>query len=239
MLLLDLTLDKPELNLALDEALLESAEANDTHPEVLRFWEPDQPFVVLGRSSPIETEVNLDFCRQNSIPVLRRNSGGATVVSGPGCLMYCLLLSYDTRPELRMLDQAHDFVMNKMAAAVTSLGIECQTKGICDLTVKGQKVSGNSLRCKRRHFIYHGTFLYQLDPELIANCLRTPVRQPEYRKNREHIDFLTTLEVEGDVLREAIRIHWQAGDPFVNWPKYETRELARTRYLTESWINCR
>ncbi len=34
------------------------------------------------------------------IPVLRRASGGAAIVIGPGCLMYALVLSYELRPSL-------------------------------------------------------------------------------------------------------------------------------------------
>ena len=51
MKLLDLTLDSPAENLALDEALLEQAEA-DGPQEVLRLWEPESPLVVMGRRWP-------------------------------------------------------------------------------------------------------------------------------------------------------------------------------------------
>jgi len=51
MKLLDLTLPSPAENLALDEALLDAAEAGEMADEVLRFWESPQPLVVVGRSS--------------------------------------------------------------------------------------------------------------------------------------------------------------------------------------------
>ena len=83
----------PAENLALDEALLLTAEEEKRQQEVLRLWEPRQPFVVLGSSSRIAAEVRLDGCRDRGIPVLRRTSGGAAIVAGPGCLMYALVLS--------------------------------------------------------------------------------------------------------------------------------------------------
>ena len=46
--------------------------------------------VVVGRSSRLDEEVHLDACRAAGVPVLRRPSGGAAIVSGPGCLMYAL-----------------------------------------------------------------------------------------------------------------------------------------------------
>jgi N-acetylneuraminate synthase len=61
--------------------------------------------VVIGRSSKAEEEVRLDYCRAHEIPVQRRASGGAAIVSGPGCLMYAVVLSYQLRPALRSLDE--------------------------------------------------------------------------------------------------------------------------------------
>ncbi len=95
MRLLDLTLETAEENLALDEALLDEAEAGREPREVLRIWESPRPLVVLGRSSQVSHEVELAFCRQQGIPVLRRASGGAAIVAGPGSLMYAVVLSYD------------------------------------------------------------------------------------------------------------------------------------------------
>ena len=79
MKLLDLTLDTPEENVALDQALLDHAEAGGEPSELLRLWESPSPMVVIGRSSKIDTEVNRDFCRRADVAVLRRSSGGPAV----------------------------------------------------------------------------------------------------------------------------------------------------------------
>ena len=84
MLLLDLTLPGAAENVALDEALLDEAEASSSPHELLRWWEPAAPLVVLGRSSKPEVEVRLDACARAGVPVIRRTSGGATIITGPG-----------------------------------------------------------------------------------------------------------------------------------------------------------
>ena len=63
MWFLDLTLETPAANLALDEALLEEAELGETPCELLRVWEPTSPLVVLGRSSQIQNEVRVENFR--------------------------------------------------------------------------------------------------------------------------------------------------------------------------------
>jgi lipoate-protein ligase A len=102
--LLDLTLPTAAENLALDEALLDEAEAAGGSQELLRLWEPQQTLVVVGRGSQLAHEVDLAACRRDGVPVLRRSSGGAAIVSGRGCLMYAVVLSQTLRPELRSID---------------------------------------------------------------------------------------------------------------------------------------
>ena len=142
MKLLRLTLDRPAENLALDEALVETADNSQTHDEVLRLWEPKQNSVVIGRSTPLHAEVDVAWCQENGIPMYRRVSGGASIVTGPGCLMYAVLLDLRQRPHLRMLDQAHRFVMQTMATALQSIGIASEIKGTCDLTIDWSKSLG-------------------------------------------------------------------------------------------------
>jgi lipoate---protein ligase len=118
---LDLTLPTPAENLALDEALLEEAEAAAGPVETLRFWEPVQNMVVVGRSSYVDNEVHQDACRELGIPIFRRVSGGAAIVTGPGCLMYSLVLSYESRPGLRTVSLAHKSILGTLADALNSL----------------------------------------------------------------------------------------------------------------------
>lgn len=94
MRLLDLTLPTPIENLALDEALLEELDEQGGEP-ILRFWESERPFVVLGASCRIHDDVHVKACADDGVPLLRRASGGGTVLQGPGCLSYALLLPLD------------------------------------------------------------------------------------------------------------------------------------------------
>jgi len=222
--------------------------------EWLRLWEPAQPFVVLGRSSRAGGEVDLAACRQANLPVLRRSSGGAAVVVGPGCLMYSVVLSYEQRPRLRAIDQAHRFVLERHVTALRPSGFQVGTAGTSDIVFgePPRKFSGNSLRCKRTHLLYHGTLLYNFDLSLIARCLHSPPRQPDYRKDREHASFVANLPVSGTDLRRAIRSVWHAhprstsgpgrsadvGDSPISALVRITSDLVGERYGKDPWTFC-
>lgn len=235
MRLLNLTLPTPEENLALDEALLDEAEATGDTQGVLRLWEPTAPFVVMGRSSKVELEVHLAECIQREIPVLRRSSGGASIITGPGCLMYAVVLSYERYPALRMLDQAHQFVLGRVAAAFDSVLPNLSRQGTSDLTMGDRKFSGNSLRCKRTHLVYHGTLMYDFPLELISACLKSPPRQPDYRQRREHGAFLMNLPLGRTPLEQALITTWEAHETLTTWPRQRVVELAAQRYERVEW----
>lgn len=238
---LDLTLANPAENVALDEALLAAAEQSATEVGLLRLWEADSPFVVLGRASPADREVNREACQNRGIPVLRRASGGATVVGGPGCLMYAVILPYEGNPQLRQLDLCHQFVMTRLREAANAAmnsqegAPQIGLQGICDLTLGGRKFSGNSLRCRRTHFLYHGTVLYDFDLTIISELLGTPTRMPDYRESRDHAEFVTNFPSTAAKLREAIAQAWQATQPANDWPREEVRRLVHEKYTQADW----
>lgn len=232
---LDLSLQEAEANLALDEALLMEAEGSDRPIETLRLWQFAAATVVIGRGSKIGGEVDLDYCRGAAIPVLRRCSGGAAIVAGPGCLMYSVVLDLQRRPGLRKVDEAHAWVMSRLAAAVRRQLESVAWQGTCDLTFEGRKFSGNSLRIARDHLLYHGTILHDADLERIAMCLKTPPRQPDYRAGRSHGDFVTNVPIDPRRLADDIAIAFEATTSATTWPEDLMNELLSERYRSIAW----
>ncbi len=235
MHLLELTLPTAAENVALDEALLEQAEADGGDQEVLRIWEAPEPMVVIGRSSRIADEVDVAKCKSLGIPVIRRSSGGAAIVAGPGCLMYAVVLSYARRPHLVRLDEAHRAVLEPLAGALAQQLPGIIKAGTSDLAVAGKKFSGNSLRCKRTHLVYHGTLLYDFPLALVADLLKTAPRQPAYREGREHDAFVCNLPLDRAALYNAIRAAFPTTGPLPVWPAELTAQLVAERYALDSW----
>lgn len=241
---LELTLDDPAENLALDEALLlESVglEARSDGPsEILRIWEPRRTMVVIGRSTKIAGEVNLDRCRRDDVSVFRRTSGGAAVVLGPGCLVFSLVVSFQQRPELISLERSHCFVLNAVSASLGRYANNIVRQGTSDLALSNQtghdhKFSGNSMSRKRDAMLYHGTLLYDFPLSQIGRYLRTPERQPEYRGGRSHQAFVTNFPCELAQLKAALVDAFSADETIDEWPRETVRRLVAEKYGLESW----
>jgi len=231
----DLTLSSPAENLACDEALLDQAEEG-LGEEVLRVWEPTQSFVVLGYANKISTEVNLPFCERNGIPVLRRCTGGGAVLQGPGCLNYSLVLRAEHSWPVGNIPAANSFILDRHRSVIEALaGTGVERQGQSDLTIGGLKFSGNAQRRKRRFLLFHGTFLLHADIGLIQKALPMPSRQPGYRANRSHSEFLVNLTITPRQLKGALAQIWDATEPLTRVPSAQTTLLAQTKYSSHEW----
>ncbi len=205
MIVQDISFPVPQENLDLDDELLQRAESEGAG-ESLRFWESPRVFVVLGRSSEENEDVDSAACRKDDIPVLRRSSGGGTVVQGPGCLNFSLVLSKDERPGIRTITGSYREILQMVLKSLGDLGIGGEFRLISDLVVPGteKKFSGNAQRRGRRYILHHGTILYGFDLELISRYLKLPVRMPDYRRGRGHADFVTNIPVRPDGFKRSI-----------------------------------
>jgi lipoate-protein ligase A len=235
---LDLTLPLLTANLALDEALLVGAEAGQIG-EVLRLWEWPTPAVVLGAACRLAEDVDESRCRADGVPILRRSSGGGTVLLGKGCLLYSLVLAYERSPALHDIRPSYRYILGRVGEALAGLLPGIEQAGTSDLASEGWKVSGNAQQRKRGHLLHHGTLLYDFDLELMARYLRLPSRQPDYRAGREHRAFVRNLPTDAAELKRRLRAAWDAKTEAAAWPQERVRQLVAEKYSREDWVRRR
>jgi lipoate---protein ligase len=229
-----LTLDSLAENLALDELLLLSAEEGNSG-EVLRVWEQRNHAVVLGAGCRVSEDVDVQRCRDDDIPVLRRSSGGGTVLLGPGCLCYSLVLGLDTDAALQGIRSSYAWILARISAALASLSAKIHQAGISDLAIGDRKFSGSAQQRKRAYLLHHGTLLYDFDLARVGRYLRLPARRPEYRASRTHDEFLTKISASAEILTAKLQEAWQATAPATGIPIARVHRLARDKYLTDEW----
>ena len=166
--------------------------------------------VVLGRSSKIEEDVMVETCADDGIPLSRRRGGGGTVILSPGIL----ILSIAGRSTLQYHLREHMNAVNRIIVdTLEQLGVDSPViRGISDITLGMKKILGSSLYRRKDLVLYQGSLLVNPDLSLMKRYLKQPRKQPAYRKDRSHEDFVTSLHNEGyeipkveiiDKLREA------------------------------------
>ena len=223
------------MQLACDDVLLDLCDGSPDR-ETLRVWSPETYFVVAGYTNRILDEVHVDACVARGIPLYRRTSGGGTIVQGPGCLNYSVILRIDRDAALGNITSTGTYVLERIAAAIHRLtGFPIEQRGHTDLVLGGRKFSGNAQRRKTNAVLFHGTFLLDANMDIIEELLPMPSHQPEYRKGRHHREFLVNLGLDAAALTAALQEEWSATSAYGQMPVEEIRALAESRYLNHDW----
>jgi lipoate-protein ligase A len=179
-------------NLAIDDAAARSAAT--TGLRRLRFWWGGPPAVVMGSSERPEQVVDAEACARLRIDVLKRSTGGGSVLQTGGVLNYSLIT-----PAPANLDLKAGFRpgIDLICAILAAFGVVGRPEGTSDVAVGDRKISGNAQARRWRALLVHGTLLVDFDHDLAEAVLKRPPREPAYRRGRSHRDFLVTLRSLG------------------------------------------
>ena len=127
-----------------------------------------EPTVIFGRNQVLENEVNLEYCSEHGVDVVRRKSGGGCVYSDLGNIM----VSYVSRRG--DVSEVFDRYMTALTEALRALGVPAEKSGRNDIMLDGRKISGNAFHQLPDRSIVHGTLLYSTDLEALTEAIRPP-----------------------------------------------------------------
>ncbi len=158
-------------------------------------WQPDQKYLVLGRSNEAEKSLIAEAVDLDKVQVLKRPSGGEAVLLSPNMLIIAVKLP------LKIVSKPHDafvIVNNIIKKVLIKQGIKnIQSRGISDISIGEQKVLGSAIFKKPDAVFYHAVLNISEDVNLIGHYLQHPKREPDYRKGRNHLAFVSSLHKEG------------------------------------------
>jgi lipoate-protein ligase A len=161
------------------------------------------------------------------------------VLWGAGSLLYSVVVAYERHPVLADLHGSYAFILGRVAEAVGGQAAGVRLAGICDLTLGDRKFSGNAQQRKRLNLLHHGTLLYAFDNAHIGRYLKLPPRQPEYRAQRDHGDFLCNLPFSADELKRRLCAVWSADTRCLTWPSDRVAQLCAEKYERDEWTRRR
>lgn len=180
----------PYFNLAFEEYLFSEfpKKENDVY---LVFYE-NKRSVILGKNLQLEKEV---FIHKKKPPVLRRCSGGGSVVHFEGNLNFGLIVNSESHKDFLSIQGSYKIILEQIVKSLNSPKMKFVHEGISDLCLESngqrRKISGNAQVRRKKWLLHHGTFLYRAEHiQDISYFLRHPPKEPGYREGKKHSDFL-------------------------------------------------
>jgi len=226
---------------AIDEAIHE-ARLKDLVPNTLHLYRRKPPAVSIGRYQKIEDVVDVEYCRERGIDIVRRMSGGGTIYTDSNCLEYSVVVDQGY-PEIPMdLEGSFRVICTGIITALKKLDIDSYYKPINDVLVVGRKISGSAQR-RRRILLQHGTLLLDTDLESMSKAIK--VGDEGIAKLKEK---LTTIrwEVKRPItvkeVSKALKMGFEeilsmklVKEKMIHWEEIRVKELT-DKYRSSSWV---
>ncbi len=146
----------------------------------------------MGISGRPEALLNLERVKKDHIPVIRRFSGGGTVIVDEGTLLFTFIfnkadvLHIHAFPE-PILRWSGDLYAKSFRIPEFRL-VEN------DYAIGPKKCGGNAQYIKKDRWLHHTSFLWDYQEENM-DYLLLPAKRPRYREDRSHADFLCKLKM--------------------------------------------
>lgn len=158
-------------------------------------WRPDDTYIVLGQSNSPEMSLIAENIIADEVAVTRRPTGGEAVVLTPAMAVITVAREFS---EMKGSKEFFREVNAMITEALTDLGVmDLNEKGISDITIGTRKILGSSMHRREGRLVYHAVLNLGENPTIFGRYLRHPRREPDYRQNRSHSEFVTSLKNEG------------------------------------------
>jgi lipoate-protein ligase A len=235
--------------LAADELLTRWVGSDQAQP-TLRLYTYHPHCALVGRFQRIESELRVDYCREHSIPINRRPTGGGAILMGAGPLGVALMLPGSGDHVYRRARDLMAQVSEGLLFGLGRLGIQAEFRRKNDIEVHGRKIAGVGIyRAPTDGLLFHASVLVDLDVPLMLQVLNIPVEKisdkeiaaVSARTSTVRGEFGRAISV--DEVRQAIAAGYvdafgvtlEPGD-FTPAERSAITALERDKYLTDEWI---
>jgi lipoate---protein ligase len=160
---------------------------------------PDRPYVSIGYHQQADREIDLVFCRERDIPVVRRMVGGGAVLLDSNQLFFHLVVPKERVAELGLpqrLDERYPRLAAPAIAAYRALGVVAEFRSPNDIHVGGRKIGGTGAADIGDAFVFVGSMMLAFDHSLMARVLRfgeERLRQDVLCSIERHVTSLESL----------------------------------------------
>jgi len=159
------------------------------------FWIPDKVYIVLGASNNPADSLNMDMVEKDQITVLKRPSGGQTVILTPNnIIIAAVFFDKKTMQPKEVFQQINKLIIS----TIEHTGIhDLSLMGISDIAISGKKILGSAIYRSKEALLYHAVLNLGEPSVTFERYLKHPSKEPDYRQGRSHTEFVTSLKEKG------------------------------------------
>ena len=164
--------------------------------EALCLLSPAGPYVCIGFHQDVTQEVDLVYCRQNHIPVFRREVGGGAVFLDGRQLFFQLILHRNSPHAPKRIDAFYRKFLQPIINVHHKIGVPASFKPVNDLMVGQRKISGTGVGEIGDSIAFVGNLILDFDYETMSRVLKIPDEKFRDKVKKTIEENLTTISRE-------------------------------------------
>ncbi len=165
--------------------------------EALVLVSPETPLVSIGYFQDALREVDLDYCREAGIPIMRREVGGGTTYLDENQIFYQLIWKKGNPRFPRAIDDIYPWFSQAAVETYGAFGIDAEFRVVNDILTKGsRKIAGEGGGNIGDCMVFVGGILLDFNYEAMSRILRAPDEKFRDKVYKTMRDNLTTMKRE-------------------------------------------
>ena len=235
----------PLIHLALDQVLAEEVGEGRRAP-TLRFWEWNQPAVVIGSFQSVKNEVDVENAERYGFQTVRRISGGGAMFMDAGSVVtYSIYAPLELVQGMSFAD-SYAFFDEWAVIALRSLGIDASYQPLNDIASPVGKIGGAAQkRLGNGAVLHHVTMAYDMDGERMAEVLRIGREKLSDKGTKSAAKRVDPLRSQTGLSRteiidrmvETFRSLHGLTDGEITADEYaQAEQLVKEKFGTEEWL---
>jgi len=194
--LIDLGLAEPMVAQTFYEAVAKAVDEG-LSPNTIILVQPSSPYICVGFHQEIEKEVNMKYCRERGLPIIRRGQGGGTVYLDSNQIFYQVVARGESEVIPLNVEKLFEKFLGVTVYVYRKIGLPAEFKALNDVIANGRKISGNGAgKFGENTTILVGNIILDLDYESMANVLKVPNEKFRDKMVKSMKDWVTSLKRE-------------------------------------------
>jgi len=224
------------------------AKSSGVIPDTIIFCYPSYPIVCIGYHQFLEKDVDLCFCKEHGIPIVRRILGGGAVLLDGNQLFYQIIVDRNNPIVPISVEEAYQVLLRGPVEACRELGIPAEYRAVNDIQVHGRKISGNGATVLDDTLILTGNIILDFNYKLMGRTLKVPSEKFRDKIVKTMEEWVTTANKElgravsieeatkalKNGFEDALGITFRYGK--LTKKEKDLLEMVRTKYRSQEWL---
>ncbi|MEA2070480.1 MAG: lipoate--protein ligase [Asgard group archaeon] len=145
-----------------------------TIPSTLIICWPEKPLVCVGYHQIIEDEIDVSYCKEKNLPIVRRCLGGGAVYLDKGQLFYQIIARVENKTIPKKVEKFYKKILEAPVETYRKIGINANYIPINDIEYKDKKISGNGAAVVDGERILTGNIIFDFNFDEMVRILKVP-----------------------------------------------------------------